>query len=322
MGSPEEPRQDAITEEEIQGTAVPGHSSIDQGGPTTPPKTKPNACTALQYAPSPYPMLQNEDPITDSPCLSVVSELMSSKSKALSPRPSPRRPPPPNPTIQPPFIGRDGLGAYIYAPEEFPPSRVIYHNASFVTINDLYPKSSVHVLLLPRDPAKSLLHPFIALEDPVFLASVREEAEKAKKLVAGELRRRYGSVSTSEVARRTAQESEDLPDILPPGRDWLRSIVCGIHAGPSMNHLHIHILSVDRVSPCMKHRKHYNSFATPFFVPLEDFPLDRLDERRHPGREGYLERELKCWRCGKGFSNKFGKLKAHLEEEFDAWKRE
>lgn len=96
----------------------------------------------------------------------------------------------------------------------------------------------------------------------------------------------------------------------------------GIHAHPSMAHLHVHVISRDRVNECMKHRKHYNSFATPFLVPLEDFPLETGDVRRHPGREGYLDQELRCWRCGVGFGNQFKKLKAHLDEEFEEWKRE
>ena len=98
--------------------------------------------------------------------------------------------------------------------------------------------------------------------------------------------------------------------------------MAGVHAGPSMNHLHIHVLSVDRESPCLKHRKHYNSFATPFFIPIEDFPLADDDRRRHPGQEGFLKQDFKCWRCGKNFENKFARLKEHLTEEFKAWREE
>lgn len=88
-----------------------------------------------------------------------------------------------------------------------------------------------------------------------------------------------------------------------------------------MNHLHVHVLSRDRVSECMRHRKHYNSFATEFLVPMEDFPLAEEDKRRQPGREGYLERDLKCWRCGREFGRRFRELKGHLEEELETWKR-
>lgn len=219
------------------------------------------------------------------------------------------------------FKKRDGLGAYLEHPESFPSSTVIYFTDDFVVVHDLYPKSTVHLLLLPRDPEKFTQHPFDALEDPEFLAKAKQETDKLKRIAASELRRRFGRFSRSEKARSEAMESDPAPEPedLPPGRDWESEIHVGIHAHPSMNHLHIHVISADRYSERMKHRKHYNSFATPFFVPIEDFPLAQDDVRR---REGYLKWDLKCWRCGKNFGNKFAQLKGHLEDEFEEWKRE
>ena len=226
------------------------------------------------------------------------------------------------------FLGRDGLGAYISSPESFPASRVIYHDEKWVVIHDLFPKSSVHLLLLPRDPAKQLLHPFDAFNDLDFLKEVQAEVRKLRELASKELQRRYGKFSALDQKRQKAMDALDEGDgdgespHLPIGRDWSKSIISGIHAGPSMNHLHIHILSVDRHSECMKHRKHYNSFSTSFLVDVEDFPLNNLDGRKHPGRERYLDRDLKCWRCGMVFGNKFSRLKEHLDEEFEEWKKE
>ena len=220
------------------------------------------------------------------------------------------------------FPGKDGLGAYITSPTAFPATRVIVHSSDFVTIHDLYPKSSIHLLLIPRLPSKSLLHPFLAFEDPLFLSSVQDEVRKLKLLVAKELKRKYGRYSALEKIREAALEAGKEGDEVPAGRDWSKDVISGIHAHPSMNHLHVHVLSRDRYSECMRHRKHYNSFATPFFIDIEDFPLSKDDVRRHPGREGYLKRNLKCWRCGKDFGNRFKALKDHLEQEFDDWKKE
>jgi aprataxin len=217
---------------------------------------------------------------------------------------------------------RDGLLAYIQNPTSFPPTRVIYNNASFVVLHDLYPKASLHLLLLPRDPSKYLLHPFVAFSDPAFLASVCQEATRLKSLAASELRRLFGSGSASDAPYLSAIHADPPPDALPSGREWTSEIMVGIHAHPSMNHLHIHVISKDRQSDSLRHRKHYNSFSTPFFVPLDDFPLAQDDVRRHPGREGYLKRDFVCWRCGKEFGNRFARLKEHLKEEFEAWKRE
>ena len=220
------------------------------------------------------------------------------------------------------FSRKDGLGAYIASPSSFPTTRVIMHSDNFVTIHDLYPKSSIHLLLIPRSPSKSSLHPFLAFEDSAFLASVQVEIRKLRVLAAKELKRKYGRFSALEKAREAALEAGREGKEVPAGRDWSKDVVSGVHAHPSMNHLHVHVLSRDRHSECLRHRKHYNSFATPFFIDTEDFPLSPEDVRRHPGREGYLHSDMKCWRCGKNYGNKFKALKDHLEQEFEDWKKE
>ncbi|ROT40850.1 HIT-like protein [Sodiomyces alkalinus F11] len=223
---------------------------------------------------------------------------------------------------------RDGLGLYLENPASHPSSRVIYYNDDFVAIHDLYPKSSVHTLLLPRSPKHNLLHPFEAFQDPEFLASVQQETRKLRDLVATELRRRFGQESATDALREAVLNGDAEPDEdvdgggLPPGRDWASEVRAGIHAHPSMNHLHIHVFSRDMHSNCVKHRKHYNSFNTPFLIDVEDFPLAGNDPRLHPGREGYLKKDFICWRCKKNFKNQFQQLKAHLDVEFEEWKKE
>ncbi|KAI4088976.1 MAG: hypothetical protein LQ344_005728 [Seirophora lacunosa] len=232
-----------------------------------------------------------------------------------------------DPTLLTTFAGRAGLGAYTHAPQSFPSSRVISFDESFVTINDLYPKSSIHTLLLPRDPQKQLRHPFEALQDPEFLSSVQQEVKKLRILLAKELQRRFGKYSAKERIRDAAMEKalDEGKEIneasLPPGRDWSQDVISGVHTHPSMSHLHIHVLSIDRHSECMRHRKHYNSFATDFLVDVEEFPLSREEVvRRKTG--GWLDRDLVCWRCGRNYKNKFTALKHHLDEEFEEWKKE
>lgn len=185
----------------------------------------------------------------------------------------------------------------------------------------MFPKSSLHLLLLPRDNTKTHLHPFEAFEDAEFLAKVKFEAQKLRSLAASELRRKYGKHSAQEQARQEALNADPPPDELPLGRDWDKELMCGVHAVPSMNHLHVHVIAVDRYSDRLKHRKHYNSFATPFFVPIDDFPLAQDDPRRHPGRQNYLKENFICWRCGEDFGNRFVELKKHLEKEFIEWKK-
>lgn len=217
-----------------------------------------------------------------------------------------------------------GLGAYLTNPGSFPSSQVIYHNDDFVLINDLFPKATVHTLLLPRSKKFSLMHPFDAMEDQGFREKVVAEAAAARQLVAKELQRRLGPHSRSDARREAVLNGDAGPDpsgSLPAGRDWLAEIRVGFHAQPSMSHLHVHIFSRDMHSDRLKHRKHYNSFNTPFLVPLEDFPLADEDERR--GRKsGWLSGGMRCWRCGRVWEKSFVGLKEHLDEEFEDWKRQ
>lgn len=249
--------------------------------------------------------------------------------------PKPKRPPIPTPSVTATIArrwggsGRDGLGAYLVRPESHPATSVIYHNADFVAVNDIYPKSSAHTLLLPRDPIRSAQHPFEALQDPEFLAAVRVEVAKLRSLAAKELQRRFGATSAAETRRQAVLDGDGDGDNdgeqeaeLPPGRDWEAEIKVGIHAHPSMSHLHIHVLSREMFSPSLKHRKHYNSFNTPFFVDISDFPLADDDPRLDPDRERYLRRDMVCWRCGRNFRNQFKALKDHLQVEFEEWRRE
>ncbi|KJX93893.1 histidine triad nucleotide-binding protein [Zymoseptoria brevis] len=242
----------------------------------------------------------------------AFTELMSRK-KVTSPVRNADRP-----TQRTTHFGRDGLGAYTADPQSFPPSRVVYHNEKFVVINDLYPKATVHLLILPRDPNRNYFRPQEAFDDAEFLEDCRKEEVKVRQIVAEELRRKFGHYSQQDKARITAMESEDPPEKLPSGRDWSKEVISGIHANPSMNHLHIHVLSKDMVSEPMKKRNHYLSFTTDFFVGLEHFPLSAEDHRRH---YRHFPGDMRCWRCDKTVQD-MPKLKEHLAKELEQWKTE
>ncbi|KAH6634804.1 hypothetical protein B0J18DRAFT_461954 [Chaetomium sp. MPI-SDFR-AT-0129] len=232
---------------------------------------------------------------------------------------------------------RGALVEYIDHPERFP-NEVLRVTTNTVLIKDAFPKATVHLLLLPRSPAHYLLHPHTAFMDKEFLAMMREEAAVGVRLATAELSRRLGSFSATNRARDAAlnhlndvsagdddtgeaKPIEELP--LPTARDYESEILVGTHAHPSMAHLHVHIVSRDMHSDRMRHRKHYNSFTTPFLVPLADQPLAADDARRETGyQNANLGRELVCWRCGRVFGNKFAELKKHLETEFVRWREE
>ena len=259
---------------------------------------------------------EKESPVSEksSGKRSAFSELMSPKRKAPSIKPSRSAAPNPNDP-------RSGLLSYITNPDSHPTS-VISHDEDFVLIRDLFPKATVHLLLLPRDPAKYLLHPNEAFTDPAFLDQCKQAAGTAAQLASKELQRLLGQHSALDRPRLQALENGD--EEIPPGRDWLSEVRVGLHAHPSMTHLHIHIVSRDMHSECLKHRKHYNSFNTDFFIPLADYPLAEDDERRDKSHQNSNLKDVgfKCWRCGRNFGNRFKELKGHLGEEFRGWREE
>jgi aprataxin len=182
------------------------------------------------------------------------------------------------------------------------------------------------LLLIPRNPDIYSLHPLYAFADnPAFLASARQELEKVKAIAVSELQRLHGRYSKQDQARLAAMESDDppLPENLPPGRDWSLDLKIGVHANPSMNQLHIHILSRDMHSPCLKHRQHYQSFNTEFFVGIDEMPLSEteINWRRNNAHEALTARGSVCWRCGREFGSGFKKLNEHLEREFEEWRK-
>lgn len=93
----------------------------------------------------------------------------------------------------------------------------------------------------------------------------------------------------------------------------------GYHAHPSMNHLHLHVISKDFKSEFLKTKKHFNSFNSDFFIEPsklrqeldEDGIVAHLSEI---SAKQFLGQDLKC--CGKGFSN-MPKLKEHIERDHE-----
>lgn len=199
------------------------------------------------------------------------------------------------------FDPRNGLQDYLRDPANN--SKVLGYNDDFVVINDLYPKATIHLLILPRDPIKAHQTPFTAFQDVEFFSKLKNEAAKWRILAAKEL------------ARKICPATEPILE-----RNWEAEIKVGIHSVPSMHHLHIHVISRDMHSPCLRHKKHYNSFNTPFFVALDEFPL--TEEEAEARKKDWHKSDMICWRCHRNFENKFTALRSHLEHEFEDWKAE
>ncbi|EER07824.1 histidine triad nucleotide binding protein, putative, partial [Perkinsus marinus ATCC 50983] len=89
----------------------------------------------------------------------------------------------------------------------------------------------------------------------------------------------------------------------------------GIHAVPSLEPFHVHVISSDMRSSRIKHKKHWNSFNTPFFVELSEAEeILQRDGNLHSisSRETHLRDDLLCNVCGHNFGGHFTKLIRHV----------
>lgn len=225
-------------------------------------------------------------------------------------------------------------------PEKF--DSVLFHDENVVIIKDMFPKAVRHLLVIPRHPDVTHQHPLDVFNSNYkdftgeeSYKMIEEYVDRAKNLIADSLREKLGVKDDALV-----QELRN------------NFIKAGVHSIPSLNNLHIHVITQDFHSPRLKNRKHYNSFTTKFFVPFDQLnPLynevynrsinrndnfdsasetssaevqdsDQSEFTRHTRSVVVLENiikstPLKCTICHKTFGNSMVKLKDHLSEEFE-----
>ena len=147
-----------------------------------------------------------------------------------------------------------------------------------VIIKDKYPKARHHFLILPHKNISQLKK--LTKDDIPLLKHMQKKGE--------------------ELSMRTEKDT-----------DWRY----GYHAIPSMSHVHLHVISQDFDSPCLKHKKHWNSFTTEYFIDSEDV-INMIEEKgkfeaSSAKYEEMLKRPLKCHVCRKEQSN-MPTLKKHI----------
>ena len=91
----------------------------------------------------------------------------------------------------------------------------------------------------------------------------------------------------------------------------------GFHAIPSMNHLHLHVISDDMESDNVKNKKHYLSFKSEYFVPGKVMLRILKSEKRKFAvnkayYEGLVKKDLICHKC-KDRIKTIPALKKHLK---------
>ncbi|PWN53460.1 hypothetical protein IE53DRAFT_384027 [Violaceomyces palustris] len=220
------------------------------------------------------------------------------------------------------------------------PSVLVACDEKTITIRDGYPKAKYHYLVLPRIPFQ--LEKAAAVRDQVHQDEQQGSSKETLRVSGGRL-----SLGPSKSDRIPPFHLESLESVLASphceqvfsalrrsrdvavdlmrsemvkdrqdGRSW--DIMSGFHAIPSMEHVHLHIISNDLVSEKLKNKKHYNSFRPDlgFWLPFEEVEsyvhqgLKKLPKGKKE-YESLLKSPLVSFRDGSVHSNLPG-LKAHL----------
>ncbi|XP_007522938.1 aprataxin isoform X2 [Erinaceus europaeus] len=111
------------------------------------------------------------------------------------------------------------------------PKMQVYKDEQVVVIKDKYPKARYHWLVLPWASISSLK--VVTRDHLDLLKHMHTVGEKVIADFAGSSKLRFR---------------------------------LGYHAIPSMSHVHLHVISQDFDSPCLKNKKHWNSFNTEYFL--------------------------------------------------------
>jgi aprataxin len=206
------------------------------------------------------------------------------------------------------------LREYASHPDRFDASLFVHVSSECVVIRDKYPKAFMHLLAIPRPG-------FLNVETPMQLREAHiPKLERllsvAKTVGRGELERLLEARGGSGGGSAASSASDILPS--------MRKLRIGLHAVPSLRPLHIHIITDDMCSPWTKTKKHYLTFASAFFLHLEE----AISSLRYSPPPGSLEIDahqaeqlLKgpgsgvmppCHRCGQGSFRSFADLERHL----------
>ncbi|XP_063309398.1 aprataxin [Pelobates fuscus] len=163
------------------------------------------------------------------------------------------------------------------------PTMQVFKDDKLVVIKDKYPKARHHWLVLPWESISSL---------------------KALRVEHLELLQHMHSVGEKMIQEHTKLSNTKFR--------------LGYHAIPSMSHVHLHVISQDFDSQCLKNKKHWNSFTTDYFLQSEDvIEMVKLNGRVtvKDGVSELLKSPLLCHVCKQPQST-IPQLKEHLRKHW------
>ncbi|XP_034628965.1 aprataxin isoform X2 [Trachemys scripta elegans] len=169
------------------------------------------------------------------------------------------------------------------SPHDSSSSHKVYKDERVVIIKDKYPKARYHWLILPWDSISSLK------------SVTKEHLELLEHMHA--------------VGEKLIQQCLDKDSL---------EFRLGYHAVPSMSQVHLHVISQDFDSPCLKNKKHWNSFTTEYFLNSQDV-IEMVKTKGKvlvkDGTSELLKLPLRCHVC-KQHQSTIPQLKEHLKKHW------
>ncbi|XP_074850577.1 aprataxin isoform X2 [Carettochelys insculpta] len=163
------------------------------------------------------------------------------------------------------------------------PKMQVYKDERVVVIKDKYPKARYHWLILPWDSISNL-------------TSVTKQHLELLEYM-------------HSVGDKLVEQCLD--------KDRLQFRL-GYHAIPSMSHVHLHVISQDFDSPCLKTKKHWNSFTTEYFLNSQDV-IEMVKTKGKvlvkDGTSELLKLPLRCHVCKQHLPT-IPHLKEHLKKHW------
>ncbi|CAC5381891.1 APTX [Mytilus coruscus] len=160
------------------------------------------------------------------------------------------------------------------------PDLQVFSDERITVIKDKYPKAKYHFLIMPKKNIPNLKS--LKKEDIDLLKYMEEKGRELSKSSDAERQFRYG-----------------------------------YHSIPSMSHLHLHVISQDFDSPCLKNKKHWNSFTTEYFIDSKDIikTLEKTGKVEHESFHftSLLKSDLRCHVCKKEIKT-IPALKTHIQQ--------
>ncbi|XP_058461911.1 aprataxin-like protein [Malaya genurostris] len=160
------------------------------------------------------------------------------------------------------------------------PTKQLIRNEFAVVIRDKYPKAQNHFLVLPWESIDTVYE--LTPKHMPLLVEMHLLGQNAIELCQG------------------SREQFQL----------------GFHMQPSMQRLHLHVISKDFISHCLKTKHHWNIFNTEFFMPINNI-MDEIEKSGciQPRSKQYinslLDTPMMCNQCNSTF-NTIPNLKRHL----------